>query len=35
MNSRKTSVLERTTGQVKTVEWAAVRVGDIVKVEKD
>ena len=28
-------MLDRTTGQVKTVEWAAVRVGDIIKVEKD
>jgi phospholipid-transporting ATPase len=35
MNARKTNVLDRATGQVKTVEWSAVRVGDIVKVEKD
>ena len=35
MNSRSTKILDKSTGQVKSVKWADVRVGDIVKVEKD
>ena len=35
MNNRYSQVLDRSSGQIKRCLWADIRVGDIVKVEKD
>ena len=35
MNSRKTKILDKYSGQVRDIKWSDVKVGDIVKVEKD
>ncbi len=35
MNSRRTKILDRNTGAVRHCMWSEIKVGDIVKVEKD
>jgi len=35
MNNRDTKILERDSGQVRDCKWADIKVGDIIKVEKD
>jgi magnesium-transporting ATPase (P-type) len=35
MNSRRTKILNTSTGAMRNCMWSEIRVGDIVKVEKD
>jgi magnesium-transporting ATPase (P-type) len=35
MNDRRTKILDARSGEVKNCKWSDIRVGDIVKVEKD
>lgn len=35
MNSRRTKILDKNTGSVRHCMWSEIKVGDIVKVEKD
>lgn len=35
MNDRRTKILDARSGEVRNCKWSDIRVGDIVKVEKD